>query len=238
MAPTPAQGAAVAAPAGACLAQRRLQHSGPLDGAERGDHVKCRPRGFISVLLFSVASMSVGVLVPAFAGVAAAASTKPSLDLCVVEPGFATPGDSFGLTTTGPKSFNNTVTLQASACGSYSSLPASGSYTVTQSQTPSGWQVGGIYCYSVGTANKANGTVDQSSSSATVNVTGPTSCIFAELQGGGGGFSGGSGKGSTPTTTKSGTSTTTTTTKKTVKPPIVSICQVNPNACKFNGNKI
>jgi hypothetical protein len=198
-----------------------------------------RRRRVLPVLLFSAAAMFAGALVPAFVGVAAAgASTKPSLDLCVVEPGFATPGDSFALTTTGPKSFNSTATLQASACGSYSSLPATGQYTVTQSQTASGWQLAGIYCYSVGSANKANGTVDQSSNSATLKISGPASCIFAETQGGGGsggGFSGGSGSSSSGHSGSTSTSSTTTTTTKTSKPPIESICQRDPQICKFRG---
>ena len=198
-----------------------------------------RRRSFIPVALFS-AAMGAGLLVPAFVGVAAAASGKPSLDLCVVEPGFATPGDSFALHTTGPKSFDNTATLKASACGSYSSLPASGTYTVTQSQTASGWHLCGIYCYSVGSANNANGTVDLSSSSTTVKVSGPASCIFAEVQGGGssssggssGSFSGGSGSSSsTTTTTKSGT------TPSTVHHlPIQSICVAHPSACTFKAS--
>jgi hypothetical protein len=202
-----------------------------------------RTRGFTPVLLLSAAAVFLGVLAPAFAGVAAAASGKPSLDLCVVEPGFATPGDTFALTTTGPKNFSDTATLQASACGSYNSLPASGSFTVTQSQTASGWQLAQIYCYSSGSADKANGTVNVSAGAATVKVTGATSCIFAETQGSGGGgtssggFSGGAGSsgnsGATTTTTKSGTTTTTT---KTFKPPIVSICVKDPSACKFRAN--
>jgi hypothetical protein len=191
-----------------------------------------------SILLISSLSMFAGLLAPAFVGLQAAqaASSKPSLDLCVVEPGFATSGDQFALTTTGPKSFSDTAQLKASACGSYKQLPATGSYTVTQSQTASGWSLGGIYCYSVGSADQSLGNVDQSSSSVTMNVNGPTSCIFAETQGGGGGSSGGfSGSGSsksgTTSTTKPGT---TSTTKKTGLPPIVSICVKNPSICKFH----
>jgi hypothetical protein len=196
---------------------------------------------FRSILLISAMSLFAGLLAPVLVGVesAQAATSKPSLDLCVVLPGFATPKDTFGLTTTGPKSFNDTAQLQASACGSYKSLPASGSYTVTQSQTASGWSLAQIYCYSVGSADQANGTVDLSSESATVKVTGPTSCIFAEVQGSGGGFSGGSGSSSksgtsTTSTTKPGTSTT----KTTFKPPVVSFCATHPSACTFSPNKV
>jgi hypothetical protein len=200
-----------------------------------------RPTGFRSILLVSSLSLFAGLLVPAFAGLEAAqaASSKPSLDLCVVEPGFATPGDQFALTTTGPKNFSDTAQLQASACGSYKQLNATGSYTVTQSTTAAGWSLGGIYCYSIGSANQSVGTPDQSSSSVTLNVNGPTSCIFAETQGGGGGggtsgggFSGGSGKsGTTSTTSKSGTTTTTT---KKILPPAVNFCIKFPSACKFH----
>ena len=196
-----------------------------------------RPRGITPVLLLSAAAIFLGVLAPAFAGGASAASGKNSLDLCVVEPGFATPGDSFGITTTGPKSFNDTATLQASACGSYSSLPASGTYTATQSQTASGWQLAQIYCYSSGSADKPNGNVNLSSNSATVKVSGPTACIFAATQGSGGGgssssggFSGGSGsstKGSTTTTTTKGGTTSTT------RRVFTSFCATHPSACTF-----
>jgi hypothetical protein len=197
-----------------------------------------RTRRFTPVLLLSAATLLTGGLAPAFVGVEAAqaASAKPSLDLCVVEPGFATPGDSFGLTAAGPKGFSNTATLQASACGSYKQLPATGSFTVTQSQTPSGWHLAQIYCYSVGSAANANGTVDVTSQSATVNVNGPTACIFAELSGGGGGgFSGGSGSSGGGSSGKSGTTTTPTTTKPGtgIHPPIVNICVTHPSACVF-----
>jgi hypothetical protein len=188
------------------------------------------------VVLGTVAMIGAGV---AFTTAeAASASGTNSLDLCVVEPGFVTPGDNFGLTTTGPKNFNDTQTLAASACGSYRSLPSAGTYTVTQSQTPPGWSVAQIYCYAVAAANHRLGTVDLSSSSATFKVSGPTSCIFAELPAGGGGsggFSGGAGSssksGTTTTTTKS--TGTTTTTKS--KPPItfINICQRNPQICQF-----
>ncbi len=193
-----------------------------------------------SILLISSLSMFAGLLAPAFVGLQAAqaASSKPSLDLCVVEPGFATPKDGFALTTTGPKSFSDTAQLQASACGSYKQLASTGSYTVTQSQTASGWSLSGIYCYSVGSANQPTGNVDQSSSSVTLNINSPTSCIFAETQGGGGssssggGFSGsGSSKSGTTSTTKPGT---TPTTKKPGLPPIVSICVKDPKICKFS----
>jgi hypothetical protein len=189
------------------------------------------------VLLGTLAMIGTGA---AFAlADAAAASGTNSLDLCVVEPGFATPPDAFGLTTTGPKNFNDTQTLQASACGSYRALSNSGTYTVTQSQTPPGWSLAQIYCYAVASANHRLGTVDLSSSSATFKVSGPTACIFAELPaggGGGGGFSGGSGSSSKSgtTTTTSKSSSTTSTTK--VKPPltIVSICAKNPQLCQFH----
>ncbi len=190
---------------------------------------------FARVLVLGALLGVAGLVVPAFGALEPALASAPkSLDLCVVEPGFATPPDSVGLTTTGPKNFNDTQTLAASACGSYTSLPNGGTYTVTQSQTPSGWHLAQIYCYSVGSANKPNGTVDLSSQSATIKVNGPTSCIFAELQGGGGGgFSGGTGPssktGSTTTTTKTGTSTTV------GKPPVTftNICIKNPAICHF-----
>lgn len=224
----------------ACLADHRERTNARVDpGTTVGEHMLCRTRKFTPVLLLSAATLLTGGLAPAFVGVEAAqaASTKPSLDLCVVEPGFATPGDSFGLTTTGPKGFSNTATLQASACGSYKQLPVAGSFTVTQSQTPSGWHLAQIYCYSVGSAANANGTVDLTSQSATVNLNGPTACIFAELNGGGGGFSGGSGSSGGGSSGKSGTTTTTTTTTKPgtgIKPPpIVSICVAHPALCVF-----
>jgi hypothetical protein len=194
---------------------------------------------FRSILLISATTLFAGVLAPAVVGIetAQAASSKASLDLCVVLPGFATPKDTFGLTTSGPKSFSDTAQLQASACGSYKSLPA-GTYTVTQSQTASGWSLAQIYCYSIGTADQANGTVDLSSASATVKVTGPTSCIFAESPGGGGGgFSGGSGSsGKSGTSTTSTTKPGTTTTKPPFKPP--AFCTTHPSACTFKPNKI
>lgn len=196
------------------------------------------------VLVLSASVLILGVLAPAFGGVetALAASSVRSLDVCVVEPGFATPGDTFGLQTTGPKNFNASAQLQTSACGTYTQLPSSGNYTVTQSQTPSGWHLAQIYCYTVANAATANGTVDLGSASATVKVTGPTACIFAELPGGGGGFVGGSSSGSsshsgTTTTTKPGTTTTTTTTTKppsgTSHIPIVNYCATHPQICKF-----
>jgi len=197
-------------------------------------------------LLLGAAALLGGALAPAFAGVAAAASGKPSLDLCVVEPAFAAGGDSFGITTTGPKSFSDTATLQASACGSYNALPAAGTYKVTQSQTASGWQLAQSYCYSVGAADKANGTVDLSTDSATVKISGPTSCIFAETPGSGGssggsssggGFSGGSssssGSSSTTTTTTKGTTGSTTATTHKV---FTSFCATHPTACVFRVN--
>jgi hypothetical protein len=202
-----------------------------------------RSWGLTPVLLLSVAALLLGVLAPGFASVAAAATGKPSLDLCVVEPGFASGGDSFGLTTAGPKSFNDTATLQASACGSYSSLPATGAYTVTQSQTASGWQLAQIYCYSSGSADKANGTVDASTDSASIHVTGPTSCIFAETPGSGGGSSGGGGGFSGGAGSSGGTGTTTTTTKgtstsSTTKGKVESICVRLPQLCVFHPGKL
>ena len=200
-----------------------------------------RTAGVRSLLLISALTLFAGLLAPAFVGlqVAEAASSKPSLDLCVVLPGFATPKDTFGLTTTGPKNFNDTAQLQASACGSYKQLAATGSYTVTQSQTASGWSLGGIYCYSVGSADQSQGNVDQSSSSVTLNINSPTSCIFAEVQGSGGGSSGGgfsggsSGKaGTTTTTTKGGT---TSTTRKIIAPGL-NFCLKNPSLCNFKAH--
>jgi hypothetical protein len=176
-----------------------------------------RPCRLTAVLVLSAAALILGMLAPAFVGVetALAASGSRSLDVCVVEPGFATPGDTFGLQTSGPKNFNANAQLHASACGTYTQLPSSGTYTLTQSQTPSGWHLAQIYCYTVASAATPNGTVDLSSASATVQVKGPTTCIFAELPGGSGGFVGGSSSGSTSKsgTTKPTVSTTTTTTK-------------------------
>ncbi len=193
------------------------------------------------VLVLSAAALILGVLAPVLGGVetALAASGGRSLDVCVVEPGFATPGDTFGLQTTGPKNFKASAQLKASACGTYTQLPSSSAYTVTQSQTPSGWHLAQIYCYSVASAATANGTVDLGSASATVTVKGPTACIFAELPGGGGGFVGGPGSGSS---SKSGTTTTTTTTTTPSKPPpggtpphtlFGDICVIHPQVCQF-----
>jgi hypothetical protein len=170
-----------------------------------------RPCRLTVVLVLSAAAVVLGVLAPAFGGVdtALAASGGRFLDVCVVEPGFATPGDTFGVLVTGPKSFSASAQLHASACGTYTQLPASGTYTVTQSQTPSGWHLAQIYCYAVGSAATSNGTVDLGSATAAVKVKGPTACIFAELPGGAGGFVGGSGSGSSShsgTTTKPTTS--------------------------------
>ncbi len=193
-----------------------------------------RPCGLTSVLVLSAAALILGVVAPAFGGVetALAASGGRSLDVCVVEPGFATPGDTFGLQTTGPKHFSASGQVHASACGTYTPLPSSGTYTLTQSQTPSGWHLAQIYCYTVGSAATANGTVDLSSASATVKVKGPTTCIFAELPGGGGGFVGGSSSGSSSqsgTTKPTVSTTTTTTTSKTVTTVCVPIYGPNPS---------
>ena len=190
-----------------------------------------RPCRLTVVLVLSTAAVVLGVLAPAFGGVdtALAASGGRSLDVCVVEPGFATPGDTFGIQATGPKNFSASAQLQASACGSYPKLPTSGTYTVTQSQTPSGWHLAQIYCYTVANAATANGTVDLGSASATVNVKGPTACIFAELPGGGGGFVGGSGSGSS---SHSGTTTTTKPGTVNTNPPT----PTPPNTFKINHN--
>ncbi len=183
-------------------------------------------------------ALLLGTLLPTLIGVGtAAASGKASLDVCVIEPGLGSSGAQYGLTTQGPKGFNDTATLAGSSCGSYKQLPAAGKYAVTQSQTPSGWHLAQIYCYSVGSAENAQGSVN--GTSVSVSVNGPTTCLFAELAGGGGGstsggFSGGtgsssssSGHGSTTTTTKSGGSTTTTA-------PVsggVSYCKAHPEFC-------
>ena len=92
-----------------------------------------QPCRWTPVLVLSAAAVVLGVLAPAFGGVetALAASGGRSLDVCVVEPGFATPGDTFGIQATGPKNFSASAQLQASACGSYPQLPTSGTYTVT-----------------------------------------------------------------------------------------------------------
>jgi hypothetical protein len=181
-----------------------------------------RPCRLTPVLVLS-AALILGVLAPAFVGVetALAANSGRSLDVCVVEPGFATPGDNFGLQTTGPKNFKASSQVQASACGSYTQLPSSGTYTVTQSQTPSGWHLAQVYCYTVASAATPNGTVDLGSASATVLMKGPTACIFAELPGGGSGFVGGSGSGPS---THSGTTTTTKPTTPNTPKTVTTVC--------------
>jgi uncharacterized membrane protein YgcG len=175
------------------------------------------------------------LLMPGTASATVARSSSPStsLDLCVVLPGFAS-GANVTLTTTGPSNFNESGQLSASACGSYTHVPK-GSYTVTQSQTPSGFHLAQIYCFVPGAAGNGIGNVDLSSDSVNVKVNGAVSCLFAEDTGGGGsgasggsgssGFSPSGGSSSTSTTTKSGGTTTPT------SPPGKSFCQLHPNFC-------
>ncbi len=165
-------------------------------------------------------ALILGVLAPVFGCLetAGAASGGRSLDACVVEPGFATPGDTFGLLTIGPKNFTARAQLPASACGT-TPLPTSGTYTVTQSQTPSGWHLAQIYCYAVGSAATANGTVDLGSATVTVKVKGPTACIFAELPGGAGASLGGSGSSQPGATT-----TTKPRTSPSASPTVTTVC--------------
>ncbi|HEV2310748.1 MAG TPA: hypothetical protein VGU73_09500 [Acidimicrobiia bacterium] len=174
--------------------------------------------------------VAVAAVLLAAPAVASASTGAPSLDLCVVLPGFATPPANFTLHTTGPKNFDESGQLSASACGSYTQVPK-GQYTVTQSATASGYHLAQIYCFQAGAADHATGTVDLNSDSVSVKVSQPTECLFAELTGGGG--SGGSSSGSSGFSSGGSTSTTTTTTKGTTTtgPPVKSFCQLHPTLC-------
>jgi hypothetical protein len=189
-----------------------------------------RARTLLCTLGVAVAAVILAAPAVASATVAEASGGAPTLDLCVVLPGFATPGAAFTLTTTGPKNFNESGQLSASACGSYTQVPK-GQYTVTQSATPSGFHLAQIYCFQAGAADHATGSVDLSSDSVSVKVSQPTECLFAELTGGGG-SSGGGGSGFSPSGGSS--STTTTTTKGTTTTgggTVKSFCQLHPQFC-------
>jgi len=199
--------------------------------------LRVRRSWFLGALIAAAACL----VMPAAASATVARSSSPatSLDLCVVLPGFATPGASVTLQTTGPSSFNESGQLSASACGSYTHVPK-GSYTVTQSQTPSGYHLAQIYCFVPGAAGNAIGNVDLSSDSVNVKVNGAVSCLFAEDTGGSGSGSGsgsgGSGSGSSGFSPSGGSSSTTTTTKSgtpttTGGGTVKSFCQLHPNFC-------
>ena len=196
--------------------------------ANRGRALRC-------TLGAAVAALILVAPAAASATVASASTGGPSLDICVVLPGYATPGAAFTLQTTGPKNFNQSGQLSASACGSYTQVPL-GQYTVTQSGTPSGYHLAQIYCFAAAAADHGIGSVDLSSSSVSVKVGQPTECLFAELPGGGGGTSTGSGS-SGFSSSGGSSSTTTTTTKGTTTtgggttPPIKSFCQLHPQFC-------
>jgi hypothetical protein len=190
-----------------------------------------RGRAVLCTLGAAVAAVILAAPAVASATVAEASGGAPGLDLCVVLPGFATPGAAFTLTTTGPKNFNESGQLSASACGSYSQVPK-GQFTVTQSATPSGFHLAQIYCFQAGAADHVTGSVDLSSDSVSVKVSQPTACLFAELTGGGG--SGSSGGGSSGFSPSGGSSSTTTTTKGTTTTgggTVKSFCQRFPSAC-------
>ena len=191
-------------------------------------------RGRAMLCTLGVAVVAVMLAAPAVASamVARASGGSPSLDLCVVLPGFDTPGANFTLQTAGPKNFNESGQLSASACGSYTGVPK-GQYTVTQSQTPSGYHLAQIYCFAAGAADHATGNVNLSSDSVSVKVSQPTACLFAELTGGGGGSSGGGSSGFSPSGGSS--STTSTTTKGTTTTggggTVKGFCQLHPDVC-------
>jgi len=188
----------------------------------------------LGTLAAAVAAVILAAPAVASATVAEASGGSPTLDLCVVLPGFATPGTAFTLSTTGPKNFNESGQLSASACGSYTEVPK-GQYTVTQSDTPSGFHLAQIYCFQAGAADHATGSVDLSSDSVSVKVSQPTECLFAELTGGGGSGSSGGGGGGSGFSPSGGSSSTTTTTKGTTTTGggtvVKSFCVVHPQLC-------
>jgi hypothetical protein len=195
-----------------------------------------RGRMLLCTLGVAVAAVILAAPAVASATVSRASGGSPSLDVCVVLPGFDTPGAAFTLHTTGPKSFDESGQLSASACGSYTGVPK-GQYTVTQSQTPSGFHLAQIYCFAAGASDHSTGNVDLSSDSVSVKVSQPTVCVFAELTGGGGsGSSGGGSSGFSPSGGSS--STTTTTTKGTTATggggTVKSFCQLHPQDCVFH----
>ncbi len=190
-----------------------------------------RGRAVLGTLAAAVAAVILAAPAVASATVVEASGGTPGLDLCVVLPGFDTPGAMFTLSTTGPKNFSESGQLSASACGSYTQVPK-GQFTVTQSATPSGFHLAQIYCFQAGSADHATGNVDLSSDSVSVKVSQPTECLFAEQTGGGGGGSSGGGSGFSPSGGSS--STTTTTTKGTTTTgggTVKSFCQRFPSAC-------
>jgi len=193
-----------------------------------------RGRAVLCTLGMAVAAVILAAPAVASATVVEASGGTPGLDLCVVLPGFDTPGAMFTLSTTGPKNFNESGQLSASACGSYTQVPK-GQYTVTQSSTPSGYHLAQIYCFTVGAADHSTGTVDLSSDSVNVKVSQPTECLFAEVTGGGGSGSS-SGGGSSGFSPSGGSSSTTTTTKGTTTTAPTggttkSYCQRFPQFC-------
>jgi len=125
-----------------------------------------------------------------FGGVAGAAlpeasSSRRSLDICVVLPGFAIPGDAtFQIETTGPtvrgKQFKRTSTFDASACLTLRKLPP-GTFTMTQIVSPPEWALAAVYCFNTGHAAHPTNKFDPATSSARVKVKKTTECMFAEL---------------------------------------------------------
>ncbi|HEV2993633.1 MAG TPA: hypothetical protein VN180_06430 [Acidimicrobiia bacterium] len=189
-----------------------------------------RGRTLLCALGVAVAAVILAAPAVASATVARASGGAPTLDLCVVLPGFDTPGAAFTLHSTGPKNFDESGQLSASACGSYTQVPK-GQYTVTQSATPSGFHLAQIYCFQSGAADHATGAVDLSSDSVSVKVSQPTECLFAELTGGGGGSSGGGSSGFSPGGSSSTTTTTTKGTTTTGGGTVKSFCALHPTLC-------
>ena len=192
-----------------------------------------RGRALMGMVGVAVAAVILAAPAVASATVARASGGASGLDLCVVLPGFTTPGAAFTLQTTGPKNFNESGQLSASACGSYTQVPK-GQYTVTQSATPSGYHLAQIYCFQAGAADHATGSVDLSTDSVSVKVSQPTECLFAELTGGGGG--GSSSGGGSSGFSSGGSSSTTTTTKGTTTTTTgggggKTFCQLHPTFC-------
>jgi hypothetical protein len=194
-------------------------------------------RSSIRLLALGAIVLACGLASPvvASAAVTAKGTNSGSIDACAVLPGFATPPALFHLHTVGPKKFDRVFSLQASACASEVNLP-SGKYTVFQSFTASGWHLAQIYCFTVGSAESPTGTVDLPSASVTVNLKGPTACVFAELPGGSGGAgpqsagtptNGSTSRGGTTTSSTSSTSSTTTTTTGSTTP--ATFCVQNPD---------
>lgn len=208
----------------------------------RRSRARSRRRSWSIALVGLVAALAAWMIAPVPAGAVNHQSSSPSrsIDVCIVLPGFATPGDSFRLHTTGPNGFDETASFRASACGSYAQVP-SGKYTLAQSDTASGWHLAQIYCFAAGSADHPTGSVDLASGSATVKVNQPTTCLFTELPGGSGG-PGPQGTGTPGSSSKSGGSTTSTTNKSSTptgsggtSPPFhtrVPFCVLHPTLCK------